>query len=141
MLLAPIVAMTELLPSQCMVVLLLQDCKVMLLGVLLLNGQDWFVCGFMGAAASARSCARQCSAASAVGNQNRTLAADWHLHLPIKQARSTFRNSSMSLSRWLGCTAWLIYAVCCSLEFAACIVRLQPPCFGCRGCYRDRVAA
>ena len=131
----------ELSPLQSMVVLLLQGCKVMLLGVLLLNGQDWFVCGFIGAATSARSCALQCSAASALGNQNRTLAADWHLQLPIKQARSTFHNSSMSLSRWLGCTAWLIYAICCSLEFAACIVRLQPPCFDCRGCYRDRVAA
>lgn len=131
----------ELSHLQSMVVLLLQGCKVMLLGVLLLNGQDWFVCSFIGAATSARSCALQCSADSALGNQNRTLAADWHLQLPIKQARSTFRNSSMSLSRWLGCTAWLIYAVCCLLEFAACIVRLQPPCFDCWGCYRDRIAA
>ena len=50
---------TELSPLQSMVVLLLQGCKVMLLGVLLLNGQDWFVCGFIGAATSARSCALQ----------------------------------------------------------------------------------
>ena len=48
---------TELLPLQSMVVLLLQGCKVLLLGVLLLDGQDWFVCGFMGAAISAHSCA------------------------------------------------------------------------------------
>ena len=45
----------ELSPLQSMVVLLLQGCKVMLLGVLLLTEQDWFVCGFMGAATSARS--------------------------------------------------------------------------------------
>ena len=74
---------TELLPLQSMVVLLLQGCKVMLIGVLLLNGQKRFVCGFMGAATSARSCALQCSAASALGNQNRTLVADRHLQLPI----------------------------------------------------------
>ena len=73
----------ELSPLQSMVVLMLQGCNVMLLGVLLLNGQDWFVCGFIGAATSARSCALQCSAASVLGNQNRTLVADRHLQPPI----------------------------------------------------------
>ena len=47
----------ELSPLQSMVVLLLQGCKVMLLDVLLLNEQDWFICGFMGAGTSARRCA------------------------------------------------------------------------------------
>ena len=83
---------------QCMVVLQLQDCKVMLLSVLLLKGQDWFVCGLIGAATSARSCALQCSAASALGNQNQTLAADRHLQLPIQQTCSMLRNNSMCLS-------------------------------------------
>ena len=132
---------TELSPLQSLVVLLLQGCKVLLVGVLFVDGQDWFVCGFMGAAASARSCALQCSAASALGNHNRTLVANRHLQLPIQQAHSTFRNSSMYLSPWLGCTAWLLYAVCCLLEFVACIVRLQQPLLDCRGCYRDRFAA
>ena len=38
----------ELSPLQSMVVLLLQGCKMMLVGVLLLNEQDWFVCSFTG---------------------------------------------------------------------------------------------
>ena len=63
MLLALIVAMTELSALQYMVVLLLQGCKMMLFGVLLLNRQDCFVCSFMGAATSEHSCAAamQCS--------------------------------------------------------------------------------
>ena len=52
-----------------MVVLLLQGCKVMLLGVLLLDKQGWSVCGFMGAASLRVAVLLQCNAASELRNQ------------------------------------------------------------------------
>ena len=70
--LAPTVDGDELSPLQCMLVLLLQGYKVMLLGVLLLKKQDLIVCSLMGLLKS--PCAAvllQCNTARALGSKTK----------------------------------------------------------------------